>query len=271
MTAQLSRERLEALANLQSLECMALPASHAESAEMARVLLAGMGTAVAGFDAATAIRACMEEFPEHVHDIVEECAQIAENTISTRHSAPPAQVALPDDSAVELLATDLMKRIDKITGERHSVATLSSLRVSIVEACRAAMLKAGPATAAKVPDGWKLVPVEPTEAMLDAAYSHPASAEDRMRKQYASMLSAAPAAPEKQNAQQNIPGDWIKCCERMPEKERFYLVWVNASKVEGYYDHTDVVAYQGEGHWSNEFGWCVTHWMPLPSAPEQEV
>lgn len=99
MTAQLSRERLEALANLQSLECMALPASHAESAEMARILLAGMSSepvAVAGFDAATAIRACMDEFPEHVHDIVEECAQIAENTISSRHAAPQAPVAVPD-------------------------------------------------------------------------------------------------------------------------------------------------------------------------------
>lgn len=30
-------------------------------------------------DAATAIRACMEEFPDSVHDIVEECAAIAEN------------------------------------------------------------------------------------------------------------------------------------------------------------------------------------------------
>ena len=43
--------------------------------------------AVAGFDAATAIRACME-FPESMHDIVEECAQIAENIISTSHAAP---------------------------------------------------------------------------------------------------------------------------------------------------------------------------------------
>ncbi|MGJ3443899.1 hypothetical protein [Enterobacter sp. PTB] len=55
------------------------------------------------------------------------------------YTAPPAPV-VPKESDVELLATDLMKRIDKITGERHSVATLSSLRVSIVEACRAAML-----------------------------------------------------------------------------------------------------------------------------------
>ncbi|MBJ8938542.1 hypothetical protein [Citrobacter koseri] len=59
------------------------------------------------------------------------------------YTAPPAPVSVPDESAVELLATDLMKRIDKITGERHSVATLSSLRVSIVEACRAAMLNGG--------------------------------------------------------------------------------------------------------------------------------
>lgn len=61
-------------------------------------------------------------------------------------NAPPAPVSVPDESAVELLATDLMKRIDKITGERHSVATLSSLRVSIVESCRAAMLQGADGT-----------------------------------------------------------------------------------------------------------------------------
>lgn len=36
----------------------------------------------------------MEEFPESMHDIVEECAQIAENTISTSHAAPVP--AVPD-------------------------------------------------------------------------------------------------------------------------------------------------------------------------------
>ena len=70
--------------------------------------------------------------------------------------------------------------------------------ISEYDAMCAAMLNTGPVTAATVPDGWKLVPVEPTEAMLDAAYSHPASTEDRMRKQYASMLAAAPAAPEQE-------------------------------------------------------------------------
>lgn len=56
------------------------------------------------------------------------------------YTAPQLPQPAVDQKAVESLATDLMKRIDKITGERHSVATLSSLRVSIVEACRAAML-----------------------------------------------------------------------------------------------------------------------------------
>jgi len=57
------------------------------------------------------------------------------------YTTPPAPVSVADESAVELLVTDLMERIDKITGERHSVATLSSLRTSIVKACRAAMLQ----------------------------------------------------------------------------------------------------------------------------------
>lgn len=42
-------------------------------------------------DAATAIRACMEEFPESVHDIVEECAAIAESACRAamlKHSEP---------------------------------------------------------------------------------------------------------------------------------------------------------------------------------------
>ncbi|HCR1905259.1 TPA: hypothetical protein ONC25_002583 [Enterobacter asburiae] len=62
--------------------------------------------------AATAIRACIEEFPESVHDIVEECAAIAEN------------------------------------------------------ACRAAMLQGADGNSPVIPDGWVMVPVEPTEDMI---------------------------------------------------------------------------------------------------------
>ncbi|MGK3245272.1 DUF551 domain-containing protein [Enterobacter kobei] len=67
-----------------------------------------------------------------------------------------------------------------------------------------------------------------------------------------------------------IQDGWVACSERMPEVEGHYLVWANASKLEGYCNHQDIAAYQA-GQWSNEFGWLVTHWMPLPTAPQQEV
>ncbi|MCM7137134.1 hypothetical protein [Enterobacter cloacae] len=142
-------------------------------------------------------------------------------------ASPPAPVSVPDESAVELLATDLMKMIDKITGERHSVATLSSLRVSIVEACRDAMLQGAenaesPTTmqtapaldsspkiaespsgnSPVIPDGWKLVPVEPTAEMLQSGISahnersqiqiHDRPAPGPMECAYVAMIAAAP-------------------------------------------------------------------------------
>ncbi|MFY3148474.1 hypothetical protein ACOTF6_09355 [Achromobacter xylosoxidans] len=60
---------------------------------------------------------------------------------------------------------------------------------------------------AGVPDGWKLVPIEPTDAMLDAGikqhrceqgdpwYSSPDLREGDCRDIYAAMLNAAPSAP----------------------------------------------------------------------------
>lgn len=61
---------------------------------------------------------------------------------------------------------------------------------------------------------------------------------------------------------------WIPVSERMPEAEGHYLVWANASRIDGYCDHLAIATYQG-GEWSNEFNWLVTHWMPLPAAPQE--
>lgn len=74
------------------------------------------------------------DFIKHIKRVAKEVNEWPE---SKRWMLSDARVAT-DDSAVELLATELMKRIDKITGERHSLATLSSLRTSIVEVCRSA-------------------------------------------------------------------------------------------------------------------------------------
>jgi hypothetical protein len=74
--------------------------------------------------------------------------------------------------------------------------------------CRTAMLKAGPVTATAVPDGWKLVPVEPTEEMCKAGYEAqdkwPYERADTYKEmchlwthpRYKAMIDAAPAAPD---------------------------------------------------------------------------
>lgn len=61
---------------------------------------------------------------------------------------------------------------------------------------------------------------------------------------------------------------WIPVSERMPEAEGHYLVWANASRIDGYCDHLAIATYQG-GEWSNEFNWLVNHWMLLPAAPQE--
>ncbi|HEI8775605.1 hypothetical protein [Enterobacter cloacae] len=105
------------------------------------IALAAMKLALASLEAEAVAYADAEElrFPHATSDMWR--SPLGHGWDLPLYTAPPAPVSLPDESAVELLATDLMKRIDKITGERHSVATLSSLRVSIVEACRAAMFQ----------------------------------------------------------------------------------------------------------------------------------
>lgn len=83
MTSKLTitRERLEKIKSWRETygagSNVMLPAEEAE--ELARIVLAAMGSEPVVPDAATAIRACLSEFPESVRDIVEECADIAEN------------------------------------------------------------------------------------------------------------------------------------------------------------------------------------------------
>lgn len=75
-------------------------------------------------------------------------------------------------------------------------------------AFREFMLNAGPVTAGTVPDGWKLVPVEPTDEMCKAGYEAqdkwPYERADTYKEmchlwthpRYKAMIDAAPAAPD---------------------------------------------------------------------------
>ncbi|WP_271301483.1 DUF551 domain-containing protein [Yersinia enterocolitica] len=109
----------------------------------------------------------------------------------------------------------------------------------------------------EIPDSWKLVPIEPTQNMVDAHISGMQLA--GFSRAYRDMLAAA---PEPQKQQQNIPEiilqGWIKCSDQMPEDDEYYLTHSTAG--------VDVTIFH-DGRFQDEY---ATHWMPLPAAPESE-
>jgi hypothetical protein len=63
-----------------------------------------------------------------------------------------------------------------------------------------------------------------------------------------------------------MAANWIKCSDRMPEDGRDVLVWdINREVSKRYYTEGAYFA-SFHGHWKTLDE--VTHWMPLPEAPE---
>lgn len=221
MTAQLSRERLEEIAALP-LKTTSWGLEHAPGAystvysheivEMARMLLAGMDC-------------------EPVYQVLSGdtwvdvsygamCSQKRVGaTVRTVYAAPPPAVAVPGhadccpECGSKSLTWDVTvaKTSDVVQGRLRTSdvtgmfflgcdecsETVSNVRMEniavFLNACRAAMIKSGPVAAATVPDGWKLVPVEPTAEMYDAGDMQLAT-----KQVWDAMLAVAPAAPEQE-------------------------------------------------------------------------
>ncbi|HBY1760861.1 DUF551 domain-containing protein [Klebsiella quasipneumoniae] len=82
----------------------------------------------------------------------------------------------------------------------------------------------------------------------------------------AAMLAAAPQSPGSEPA--TVPGKWIPVSERMPDE--------NADQqVLACFKGGDISAlYYSDGRWDDAYGIVpirqdVTHWMPLPAAPQE--
>lgn len=83
---------------------------------------------------------------------------------------------------------------------------------------------------------------------------------DAGMKEFAAMLQGA----ELVSNRDELPDGWVACSERMPETMVSVLVT-------GTWFHHAVAFWDGLSWCDLDFEPPVTHWMPLPAAPQQEV
>lgn len=142
--------------------------------------------------------------------------------------------------------------------------------------CRAAMLQAG--ISAVIPDGYVMVPKEPTQAMC-AAFNDSDYGRKSLRERYVAMLAAAKQPQdEPQNIPEIIPG-WIPVSERMPDDDDFVYIWPRPDfGVELHVGQYCECSPKGDGWYAQVYEqnygieWypiTVTHWMPLPADPQE--
>lgn len=116
--------------------------------------------------------------------------------------------------------------------------------------------------AAAVPAGWKLVPIEPTEAMRQAAASfggsgngYSAQRGDEAATSYRHMLAAAPLAPSAAAVTESQPADERKLFEKFATRAMYVLEWDD----EGHYERGDT-----DSAWD---GWKARAALSAPAAP----
>ena len=116
-----------------------------------------------------------------------------------------------------------------------------------------------------IPDGYVMVPKEPTDEMLAAAKEW-TGLTSTAEVVYIKMLAAAPQSPGSEPA--TVPGKWIPVSERMPDEnaEQQVLACFKGGDIS--------TLYYFEGRWDDAYGIVpirqdVTHWIPLPAAPQE--
>ena len=84
------------------------------------------------------------------------------------------------------------------------------------------------APAAPVPQGWRLVPVEPTKEMIQRAcddHGYPGGSRWVYRDGYRSMLATAPQPPEAAPVELPEPAAWMLGCQTMGGDVGWKLSW----------------------------------------------
>ena len=126
-----------------------------------------------------------------------------------------------------------------------------------------------------VPDGYVMVPKEPTAEMILSAMRDNETGE--VAEIYELMLAAAPQSPGSEPA--TVPGKWIPVSERMPDDDDFVYIWPRPDfGVELHVGQYCECSPKGDGWYAQVYEqnygieWypiTVTHWMPPPAAPQE--
>ena len=261
MTSKLTRERIELIANFH--RAMALPPSHAEIEELARMALAVIdGEPAAPVAEVVSIYGDPEAFGEREIRPLVGIQQMPYGTKLYRHAQP---VPVVEREPIAWLNDAYLAR-GVIDGEAGS----EDAGPGYIPVYR----EAGPQPAPVVPDDVLDALQKVARIRLDmndfdgdrrGIADCLGDAEEALIEVVNRRAAMLAAAPQPQNAPQNIPEiipKWIPVSERMPENDGVYLCWDNR--------YVTTYAFIFGGWQANQFiAKNITHWMPLPAAPQE--
>ena len=184
------------------------------------------------------------------------------------YAAPPATVSVPDFGA--LTKCIVQRLVDYGTADDDAIASAEEF---VYKACRAAMLQgAEPVTTAyKLPDDFDF------DRFNDVVWLEVVASNPHMHSPTTSTIAMVALELNRKLATGNssvIPDGWVACSERMPDDEQEVLTrnkmghcFVSFFDEHSglFFDRINVAAACCIEHI------LVTHWMPLPAAPLQEV
>lgn len=105
-------------------------------------------------------------------------------------------------------------------------------------------------------------------ADIDAMTPEERAENDASIKAFKAMLAAAPQSLGSDHA--TVPGKWIPVSEQLPEECGRYWCYVEEQTDLGKSHYQWNCSWNGERWWvEGEDGGIVTHWMPLPAAPQE--
>ncbi|WP_318587800.1 DUF551 domain-containing protein [Enterobacter hormaechei] len=124
-----------------------------------------------------------------------------------------------------------------------------------------------------VMEGDQVIGFTPPDACRAAMLQGAENAESPTTMKTAPALDSSPKIAESPSGNYPVIQDgWVACSERMPEESGRYWCYVEEQNDLGKSHYQWNCSWNGDRWWvESENGGRVTHWMPLPAAPQQEV